>query len=162
MALVCRRLIVTQLTLRQREPAHACAGVIKDARLVAQCMHRFCAKCIEKWLRLSKYITILGLSHSSPGQASAPMSIGHDRTSLHSCCMCALQAAMPFCRENVCPACRKPMQSRRDCRPDPRFDHLVAVLYNDVGKYEEQVCMISHPGVIVSAPTEGLCKCCAM
>lgn len=42
-------------------------------------------------------------------------------------------------RENVCPQCRKPMQSRRDCRPDPRFDHLVSVLYNDVSKYEEQV-----------------------
>lgn len=36
------------------------------------------------------------------------------------------------------------MQSRRDCRPDPRFDHLVAVLYNDVGKYEEQVCKCKH------------------
>ncbi len=31
-----------------------CAGVIKDARLIAHCMHRFCAVCIEKWLRLSK------------------------------------------------------------------------------------------------------------
>ena len=30
------------------------AGVIKDARLIAQCMHRFCALCIEKWLRQSK------------------------------------------------------------------------------------------------------------
>ena len=30
-------------------------GVIKEARLVAQCMHRFCSTCIEKWLRLSKY-----------------------------------------------------------------------------------------------------------
>lgn len=72
-----------------------CLGVIKDARLIAQCMHRFCAVCIEKWLRLSK--------------------------------------------ESVCPQCRKPMQSRRDCRPDPRFDRLVAMLYSDVGKYEEQI-----------------------
>ena len=42
-------------------------------------------------------------------------------------------------RENVCPQCRKPMQSRRDCKPDPRFDRLVALLYDDVSKYEEEV-----------------------
>ncbi len=34
------------------------SGVIKEARLVAQCMHRFCAACIEKWLRLSKCVSL--------------------------------------------------------------------------------------------------------
>ena len=37
----------------------ACAyptGVIKDARLVAGCMHRFCGDCIEKWLRIAKCV----------------------------------------------------------------------------------------------------------
>lgn len=71
-----------------------CLGVIKDARLIAQCMHRFCAVCIEKWLRQSK--------------------------------------------QNDCPQCRKPMQSRRDCKSDPRFDRLVALLFNDLEEYEKQ------------------------
>ena len=30
-------------------------GVIKNARLVSGCMHRFCAECIEKWLRVCRY-----------------------------------------------------------------------------------------------------------
>lgn len=46
------------------------------------------------------------------------------------------------------------MQSRRDCRPDPRFDHLVAVLYNDVGKYEEQVCVL-HLRTAMRVPCQG-------
>jgi Zinc finger, C3HC4 type (RING finger) len=49
-------LVVGALSLDEH---HARAGVIKDARLIAQCMHRFCAVCIEKWLRLSKYATKL-------------------------------------------------------------------------------------------------------
>lgn len=30
------------------------------------------------------------------------------------------------------------MQSRRDCKSDPRFDRLVALLFNDVDEYEKQ------------------------
>ncbi|KAK9863188.1 hypothetical protein WJX84_004125 [Apatococcus fuscideae] len=72
-----------------------CLGVIRDARLVSVCMHRFCAECIEKWLRNAK--------------------------------------------ENSCPQCREPMQSRRDCKRDVRFDRLLSVLYGNVERYEEKM-----------------------
>ncbi|KAK9844788.1 hypothetical protein WJX74_006846 [Apatococcus lobatus] len=72
-----------------------CLGVIRDARLVSVCMHRFCAECIEKWLRNAK--------------------------------------------ENSCPQCREPMQSRRDCKRDVRFDRLLSVLYGNVDRYEEKM-----------------------
>ena len=35
---------------------YATAGVIKNARLVSGCMHRFCAECIEKWLRVCRHV----------------------------------------------------------------------------------------------------------
>ncbi|DBA87348.1 TPA: hypothetical protein ACH3X1_004396 [Trebouxia sp. C0004] len=72
-----------------------CLGVIKNARLVSGCMHRFCAECIEKWLRV--------------------------------------------CRENNCPQCRMPMQSRRDCKKDGKYDRLLRLLYDDIEKYETEM-----------------------
>ncbi|BDA51323.1 probable E3 ubiquitin-protein ligase RING1 at N-terminal half [Coccomyxa sp. Obi] len=30
-----------------------CLGIVKNCRLVSGCMHRFCADCIEKWLRVA-------------------------------------------------------------------------------------------------------------
>lgn len=74
-----------------------CLSIINNTRLVSVCMHRFCAACIETWLRNSK--------------------------------------------SNSCPACRKPLQSRRDCKPDPRFDELLRLLYGSVEDYEEDVLM---------------------
>ncbi|KAL3152995.1 hypothetical protein ABBQ38_012023 [Trebouxia sp. C0009 RCD-2024] len=58
-------------------------------------MHRFCAECIEKWLRV--------------------------------------------CRENNCPQCRMPMQSRRDCKKDGKYDRLLRLLYDDIQKYETEM-----------------------
>ncbi|KAK4758935.1 hypothetical protein SAY87_020236 [Trapa incisa] len=53
-----------------------------------------------------------------------------------------------FCREcidksmrlgnNECPACRKHCASRRSLRDDPNFDALIAALYPDIDKYEEE------------------------
>ncbi|KAK4741728.1 hypothetical protein SAY87_025316 [Trapa incisa] len=53
-----------------------------------------------------------------------------------------------FCREcidksmrlgnNECPACRKHCASRRSLRDDPNFDSLIAALYPDIDKYEEE------------------------
>ncbi|XP_047312911.1 putative E3 ubiquitin-protein ligase RING1a [Impatiens glandulifera] len=53
-----------------------------------------------------------------------------------------------FCREcidksmrmgnNECPACRTHCASRRSLRDDPRFDAMIAVLYHDIKKYEEE------------------------
>ncbi|XP_022978705.1 putative E3 ubiquitin-protein ligase RING1a isoform X1 [Cucurbita maxima] len=53
-----------------------------------------------------------------------------------------------FCREcidksmrlgnNECPACRTHCASRRSLRDDPNFDTLIAVLYPDIDKYEEE------------------------
>ncbi|KAK9813090.1 hypothetical protein WJX72_008817 [[Myrmecia] bisecta] len=82
-------------SLEDETRCSVCLGVIKGARLVAGCMHRFCGDCIEKWLRIGK--------------------------------------------ENACPACRAPMQSRRDCKIDKRWDQLLTVLYGDIGDYEDKL-----------------------
>ncbi|CAL5408827.1 unnamed protein product [Camellia sinensis] len=39
---------------------------------------------------------------------------------------------------NECPACRAHCASRRSLRDDPNYDALIAVLYPDIDKYEEQ------------------------
>ncbi|PON34838.1 TNF receptor-associated factor [Parasponia andersonii] len=53
-----------------------------------------------------------------------------------------------FCREcidksmrmgnNECPACRTHCASRRSLRDDPNYDNLIALLYPDIEKYEEE------------------------
>ncbi|KAE8727381.1 putative E3 ubiquitin-protein ligase RING1a [Hibiscus syriacus] len=53
-----------------------------------------------------------------------------------------------FCREcidksmrlgnNECPACRTHCASRRSLRDDPNYDALIAALYQDIDKYEEE------------------------
>lgn len=47
------------------------------------------------------------------------------------------------CSNNECPACRTHCASRRSLRDDPNFDALVAAIYPDLDKYEEEVglCM---------------------
>ncbi|KAK9843792.1 hypothetical protein WJX81_006630 [Elliptochloris bilobata] len=82
-------------TLEDQTRCAVCLGIVKGSRLVSGCMHRFCALCIEKWLRMTK--------------------------------------------DNTCPQCREPMQSRRDCKHDARMDRLLRVLYGDILEYEEQV-----------------------
>lgn len=44
-----------------------------------------------------------------------------------------------LCRNNECPACRTHCASRRSLRDDPNFDALIAALYPDIDKYEEEV-----------------------
>jgi hypothetical protein len=44
-----------------------------------------------------------------------------------------------FCRNNECPACRTHCASRRSLRDDPKYDALIAALYPDIDKYEEEV-----------------------
>ncbi|KAK9152819.1 hypothetical protein Sjap_000299 [Stephania japonica] len=54
-----------------------------------------------------------------------------------------------FCREcidksmrlgnNECPACRTHCASRRSLRDDPNYDSLIAALYPDIDKYEEEI-----------------------
>ena len=90
-----------------------CLSIINNTRLVSVCMHRFCAACIETWLRNSK--------------------------------------------SNSCPACRKPLQSRRDCKPDPRFDELLRLLYGSVEEYEEDVLMPLAEEATAVRPMHHMC-----
>lgn len=46
---------------------------------------------------------------------------------------------MFFLRNNECPACRTHCASRRSLRDDPNYDALIAALYPDIEKYEEEV-----------------------
>ena len=72
---------------------YAAAGVIKNARLVSGCMHRFCAECIEKWLRVCRHVhpqdTILCLLNCCLSYMTA-----------HKC----IQLIAAFCILNPCPA----------------------------------------------------------
>uniref|UniRef100_A0A803LLK2 Uncharacterized protein n=1 Tax=Chenopodium quinoa TaxID=63459 RepID=A0A803LLK2_CHEQI len=43
-----------------------------------------------------------------------------------------------FPRNNECPACRKHCASRRSLRDDPNYDALIAALYPDIDRYEEE------------------------
>jgi hypothetical protein len=49
-----------------------------------------------------------------------------------------------FCRNNECPACRTHCASRRSLRDDPNYDALIATLYPDIDKYEEEVMSMLH------------------
>lgn len=42
-------------------------------------------------------------------------------------------------RNNECPACRTHCASRRSLRDDPNYDNLIAALYPDIDKYEQEV-----------------------
>lgn len=46
-----------------------------------------------------------------------------------------------LCRNNECPACRTHCASRRSLRDDPNYDALIASLYPDIDKYEEEVLL---------------------
>lgn len=49
------------------------------------------------------------------------------------------------CRNNECPACRTHCASRRSLRDDPNYDNIIAYLYPDIDKYEEEVFLHSFP-----------------
>jgi hypothetical protein len=87
----CSRLVSDTVS---NNPLHPSPGIIKSARTVSVCMHRFCKDCIEAWLRSQ--------------------------------------------RDNLCPQCRHKFASRRDCKPDPQFDLLVAAIFGDAAAFEEQ------------------------
>jgi len=49
-----------------------------------------------------------------------------------------------YCSNNECPACRTHCASRRSLRDDPNYDALIAAIYPDIDKYEEEVICIFH------------------
>lgn len=61
-------------------------------------------------------------------------------------------------RQNDCPQCRKPMQSRRDCKADKRFDRLVAILFDNVEEYEKQACAAPRLGPHVLPLSHTTCR----
>lgn len=86
------------------------AGKIKKARVATTCLHRFCADCIERWLR-----------DETSGRERQADDIKY------------------------CPACRTPVRSRRDFRPDANFDQLMRALYGDVAEYEQAEGQMVRP-----------------
>jgi E3 ubiquitin-protein ligase RNF1/2 len=70
-----------------------CLGIMRNTMTLMECLHRFCAECISKCLRVGK-------------------------------------------RE--CPTCRVHCSSRRQLRPDPEFDALIASVYPNLDEYEAQ------------------------
>ncbi|KAH9617003.1 hypothetical protein KSS87_010355 [Heliosperma pusillum] len=56
---------------------------------------------------------------------------------LHRFCRVCIDKSMRM-GNNECPACRTHCASRRSLRDDPRFDELIAALYPDIKKFEEE------------------------
>ncbi|KAG9158691.1 hypothetical protein Leryth_025719 [Lithospermum erythrorhizon] len=56
---------------------------------------------------------------------------------LHRFCRECIDKAMRL-GNNECPACRTHCASRRSLRDDPNYDSLIAALYPDIEKYEEE------------------------
>ena len=69
-----------------------CLNLLREP-VATECMHRFCAGCIQKCLRLGK---------------------------------------------KECPACRKPVATRRNLRTDTNFAALIYKLYPDLDDFEEE------------------------
>lgn len=57
-----------------------------------------------------------------------------------------------YCSNNECPACRTHCASRRSLRDDPNYDALIAAIYPDIDKYEEEVrctyCMLDKKCIL--------------
>ncbi|XP_022715846.1 putative E3 ubiquitin-protein ligase RING1b isoform X2 [Durio zibethinus] len=56
---------------------------------------------------------------------------------LHRFCRACIDKSMRM-GNNECPACRTHCASRRSLRDDPNYDALIAALYPDIDKYEEE------------------------
>ncbi|XP_065876923.1 putative E3 ubiquitin-protein ligase RING1a [Euphorbia lathyris] len=56
---------------------------------------------------------------------------------LHRFCRACIDKSMRL-GNNECPACRTHCASRRSLRDDPNYDALIAALYPDIDKYEEE------------------------
>jgi E3 ubiquitin-protein ligase RNF1/2 len=105
-----------------------CVGIIRKTRTVMECLHRFCRECIDKSMRLG---FVLKLPPST--------------LSFYIFCFHFWLVWTGFnCSNNECPACRTHCASRRSLRDDPNFDTLIAAIYPDIDKYEEEVTCIFH------------------
>ncbi|EEF50834.1 ring finger protein, putative [Ricinus communis] len=74
------------------------------------------------------------------GRAAADGIIRKTRTvmeCLHRFCRECIDKSMRL-GNNECPACRTHCASRRSLRDDPNYDALIAALYPDIDKYEEE------------------------
>lgn len=87
-----------------------------------ECLHRFCRECIDKSMRLGYVLKTITLIDP---------------------CLSSFYIVKFLCkflfRNNECPACRTHCASRRSLRDDPNYDALIAALYPDIDKYEEEV-----------------------
>lgn len=81
--------------------AAARAGVVKSCRLVSGCMHRFCADCIEKWLRVARHapapVTCISSPHeqqkqSLPADSPRLALLGLQEAGVHAPCLGMLRA----------------------------------------------------------------------
>lgn len=62
---------------------------------------------------------------------------------LHRFCRDCIDKSMRL-GNNECPSCRTHCASRRSLRDDPNYDALIAVLYPDIDKYEEEELAFSE------------------
>ncbi|KAM0830854.1 hypothetical protein ACQ4PT_065940 [Festuca glaucescens] len=108
-------ILVKLAEIRKEVQCPICLGIIRKTRTVMECLHRFCRDCIDKSMRL-----------------------GYDVKCIFS------TINFLCCKNNECPACRTHCASRRSLRDDPNYDALIATLYPDIDKYEEEELAFSE------------------
>ncbi|XP_061363507.1 putative E3 ubiquitin-protein ligase RING1b [Gastrolobium bilobum] len=62
---------------------------------------------------------------------------------MHRFCRDCIEKSMRL-GNNECPACRTHCSSRRSLRDDPNFDALIAILYPDIEKYEQEAVFVFY------------------
>lgn len=125
-----------------------------------ECLHRFCRECIDKSMRLGyvfkrlpspflfkwniqvkfayiyfvwRCLKILESLNLWPDMSISYLDMQSAQLEFW------LLVTGSHCRNNECPACRTHCASRRSLRDDPNYDALIAAIYPDIDKYEEEV-----------------------
>lgn len=141
-------------------------GIIKKTRTVMECLHRFCRECIDKSMRMGYAILSYTCVPLAPEFCSPKFTVlisslfifwlvlwikklflaivfilpppSNSNSNIANSSELILWVDTVL-RNNECPACRTHCASRRSLRDDPNYDALIAVLYPDIEKYEEEV-----------------------
>ncbi|KAA8515229.1 hypothetical protein F0562_018541 [Nyssa sinensis] len=123
----------------ESDGSRSSSGEDKDETFVE--VLKICSECTEGSSDLNRFM-VVKLSEIRK-EVQCPICLGiiqKTRTvmeCLHRFCRECIDKSMRL-GNNECPACRTHCASRRSLRDDPNYDTLIAALYPDIDKYEEE------------------------